>query len=134
MPNGFHSDATIDLLVHRHTEHGQPGFWTYKHDRGVIAAHLEHHRGYAYDGDWGVAKLGPCVRARRPRPTRVEAAAVAAEVVEKLKAVMASNPRSVVAPTEASAFLFFDGWGVLFGDYHLYVRASPPSPRASRHA
>lgn len=123
MPNGFHNDGAIDVLIHRHTEHGQPHFLTEKGTGGVLSVHLEHHRGYAYDPDWSSVDLRRLVWSRGKSPPGAEMDAVAAELVEKVTALMASNPKSTVSASRASAFLsLYDGC-VLLGDYHLYTRS-----------
>lgn len=124
MPNGFHNDATIDILIHRHTEHGEPRFRTHKgSEKSLVSVHLEHDRGYAYAPDWSKVDLQRLVWSRGKRPSREEMDAVAADLVAKVTAVMSSNPKSVVNASTASAFLFLYDWCVVLGSYHLYARS-----------
>lgn len=121
MPNGHIHDPGVDAIFHRHTEHGLPRFWTEHWSEGWLVAHLDHHRGYAYEGDWRV--MEPHVdRWRGVRaPTLAEVAAVAAELVAALEEVMRSNPRSRVRADRASAFLRLGSFAIQLGGYHLYT-------------
>lgn len=122
MPNGFHDDPAIDAVFHRHTEHGEPRFWTAQWSVGWLVAHLDHDRGYAYDGDWRV--MEPHVaRWRRARDPKLEdAVAVAGELVAALGEVMRSNPQSKVRADRASAFLRWGAFAIVLGGYNLYTK------------
>lgn len=122
MPNGFHNDPAIDLIFHRHTEHGHYQFHTHRSAAGLVSVHLEHDRGYAYEPRWDSLDLGPWVRGRRPRPTRAQMEELTADLVHRLVALQASNPRSRVRADRASALLLLDGWCILLGGYHTYLR------------
>ena len=122
MPNGFHNDPSIDLIFHRHTEHGHYRFHTYRGTYGFISVHVDHDRGYAYDPLWDTLDLAPFVRGKRNRPTRADMDALAADLVAKLVALQSSNPRSVVHANRASALLLLQGWCVMFGGYFTYLR------------
>lgn len=122
MPNGSHNDPAIDLIVHRHTEHGHHDLHAQPGSGGWISAHVEHDRGYAYAPLWETLDLARFVRRRRPRPTRAEMEELAAELVAGLVSLQASNPRSVVRPDRASALLLLQEWCVVLGGYHVYMR------------
>lgn len=124
MPNGYHDDPSIDLIVHRHTEHGQPRFRTLQGSGGVVSVHMEHDRGYAYEPRWDAVELAPLVRSRRERPTRAEVDALAADLVAKVTALLSSEPDSRVHATRGSAFLAVDGFCVALGGYHVYTRSA----------
>lgn len=123
MPNGFHNDPSIDLIYHRHTEHGHYRFHTYRSTSGLISVHVEHHGGYAYNPLWDTLDLAPFVRGKRLRPTRADMDELAADLVSKLVVVQSSNPDSVVHADRASALLLLQGWCILLGGYFTYVRA-----------
>lgn len=122
MPNGFHNDPSLDLIIHRHTEHGHFRFHTYRGTYGFASVHVEHHGGYAYEPRWETLDLAPFVRTRRTRPTRAEMEALTADLVAQLMAVQSSNPSSRVNADRAAAFLLLEGWCVLLGRYHTYTR------------
>lgn len=89
----------------------------------MLSVHLWHDRGYAYTPDWSKVELRPLAWSRGKRPSREAMEAIAGELVEKVTAVMASNPKSRVHAQWGSAFLALHDWCVLLGDYHLYVRS-----------
>jgi hypothetical protein len=122
MPNGFHDDPSIDLIVHRHTEHGHYHFQTHRSAAGLISVHLEHDRGYAYAPRWDTLDLARFVRGRRSRPTRAEMDELTADLVAQLVSLQSSNPGSSCRPDRASALLLLAGWCVLLGGYHTYLR------------
>jgi hypothetical protein len=122
MPNGFHNDPSLDLIFHRHAEHGHYKFHTHRTTYGFISVHVEHHGGYAYDPLWDTLDLSPFVRTRRHRPTRADMDELAADLISKLVLLQSSNPRSTVRADRASALLLLEGWYVLLGRYFTYVR------------